>query len=380
VEEASARCDACGAPLTLPEEPVPSRLDAPLDLDRRGRGDVALGAAWEMEPPAEPGSRGAAPEGDRMRLAAIAPIQPPPRPGRYRRALGRVDLRTPPPHRPAEPSAREAAPPVASRGEAPAPSRRSAPSTAAPPAATSAAQRLAASASPRPGAPSPVPRAEVSPAAAGPAVAGERPAAAPATRPPPIPRAAPPPIAAIPARPAPVETPAPRAEPAEPGPDLEIDADVDAIEVHLHRAPPWRRAAAWGVDVVLLGLFVGVLLAPILTRADLPLDTSLASLVEALTRSRGVLLPSATLAIVAAFAYQWLGLSLMGATPGSRLLGLRVAGPDGRRPSPGRSALRAALSIPSFLLLGLGVLLGLFTRSGRALHDFGARTWVVLAP
>jgi uncharacterized RDD family membrane protein YckC len=173
---------------------------------------------------------------------------------------------------------------------------------------------------------------------------------------------------------------APRLEPVASQPDLGLDADIDAIEVHLHRAPPWRRAAAWGVDLVLLGLFVGLLLAPVLTRADLPIDASLASLIEALTRSRGVLLPSAALAIVAAFAYQWLGLSLMGATPGSRLLGLRVAGPDGRRPSPGRSALRAALSIPSFLLLGLGVLLGLFTRSGRALHDFGAGTWVVLAP
>jgi uncharacterized RDD family membrane protein YckC len=138
--------------------------------------------------------------------------------------------------------------------------------------------------------------------------------------------------------------------------------------------------AAWGVDLALLGGFVGLLLVPVLGRSDLPVDASVAGAVEALTRSRGVLLPSLLLAAVAAFAYQWLGLALMGATPGSRLLGLCVAGPDGRRPSPGRSALRAALSIPSFLLLGLGPLLGLFTRSGRALHDFGAGTWVVLAP
>jgi uncharacterized RDD family membrane protein YckC len=172
----------------------------------------------------------------------------------------------------------------------------------------------------------------------------------------------------------------PGLEASVPEPDLDLHADVDAIEVHLQRAPSWRRAAAWVVDLALLGIFVGLLLAPVLTRADLPVDTTLAGMLEALTRSRGVLLPSITLALVAAFAYQWLGLALMGATPGSRLLGLRVAGPDGRRPSPGRSAVRAALSIPSFLLLGLGVLLGLFTRSGRALHDFGARTWVVLAP
>jgi uncharacterized RDD family membrane protein YckC len=34
----------------------------------------------------------------------------------------------------------------------------------------------------------------------------------------------------------------------------------------------------------------------------------------------------------------------------------------------------------SVALVGLGVLLALFTRSGRALHDFLAGTWVVVRP
>ena len=79
--------------------------------------------------------------------------------------------------------------------------------------------------------------------------------------------------------------------------------------------------------------------------------------------------------------YQILAHALAGATLGKRLLGLRVVGPDGRRPGLGRSADPGRRWRPSrSSLLGLGVLLALFTRSGRALHDLLARTWVVEAP
>ena len=47
-----------------------------------------------------------------------------------------------------------------------------------------------------------------------------------------------------------------------------------------------------------------------------------------------VVLASMVVALVA-FAYQWLGVTLIGATPGMRLLGLQVVGPDGRRPLSG---------------------------------------------
>ncbi len=130
----------------------------------------------------------------------------------------------------------------------------------------------------------------------------------------------------------------------------------------------------------MLGTFLALLFGPVLSRTDLPADGGFDALFEALTRQHGVLLPALLVAGVATFAYQWLGLALMGSSPGKRLLHVQVVGPDGRRPSPGRAALRAALSIPSFLLLGMGPLLGLFTRSGRSLHDFGAGTYLVLAP
>jgi uncharacterized RDD family membrane protein YckC len=140
---------------------------------------------------------------------------------------------------------------------------------------------------------------------------------------------------------------------------------VEAIEVHRERPPAWRRAAAWIVDGAALGALVALLFLPVLEKADL------------FPPRRDILVPAILVIALVAFAYQWLGVTLMGATPGMRLLGLRVVGPDGERPAPGRSAARALLALGSAALLGLGLLLALFTNSGRGAHDFGAGTWVV---
>jgi len=285
-----------------------------------------------------------------LRLSALAPLQPSPRVT---------------PGQPARPSAIGAAPTPPT-----APASR--------PASDGAAR--SAVAAPRPPAPPPSRlRPAVAPAPA-PAVSQARVVEplARITPPPPRREAEPPPVAAR--REAPVPAPSPPTLRQEAEPELELEADVDAIEVHLRRAPAWRRVVASTVDFALLGFFVTLLLGPVLSRADFPAGMGVDEVIEALTRYRGVLPPAILVVIVATFVYQWLGIALMGATPGKRLLRLSVVGPDGRRPSFGRSAFRAALSIPSFLLLGMGPLLGLFTRSGRSLHDFGAGTYPVLAP
>jgi uncharacterized RDD family membrane protein YckC len=164
-------------------------------------------------------------------------------------------------------------------------------------------------------------------------------------------------------RPVPPPSPEPEPEPV----DFDVDPDVQAIEVHRRRAPPWRRAAAWGVDGALLGALLALLLLPVIGKADLVPPRS------------EILVPVILVVALLAFAYQWLGVTLAGATPGMRLLALRVVGPDGERPAPGRSAARALLALPSAAFLGIGLLLALFSREGRGAHDLGAGTWVVLA-
>lgn len=159
---------------------------------------------------------------------------------------------------------------------------------------------------------------------------------------------------------APIEIPA--ARPAE--------RDPVAVPVHRTRAPAWRRALSWLFDAGLLGALVALLL--------LAVTGPVAGSEAARSLLRSLALPVALLVALLAFAWQWLGVALAGGTPGLLLAGLRVVGPDGQRPAPGRAAVRAVLGLPAAGLLGAGLLLALFTRSGRGAHDLGAGTWVVL--
>jgi uncharacterized RDD family membrane protein YckC len=68
------------------------------------------------------------------------------------------------------------------------------------------------------------------------------------------------------------------------------------------------------------------------------------------------------------------------ASPGKRLLGLRVTDVDGRRCGPGRTTLRFFAGVLSWALLNLGHAMAAFTPGKRALHDLIAGTRVELAP
>lgn len=68
------------------------------------------------------------------------------------------------------------------------------------------------------------------------------------------------------------------------------------------------------------------------------------------------------------------------ASPGKRLLGLRVTDRDGARCGPARIALRFVAGVPSWFALHLGHALAAWTPGKRALHDYLAGTRVELAP
>jgi resuscitation-promoting factor RpfA len=143
----------------------------------------------------------------------------------------------------------------------------------------------------------------------------------------------------------------------------------EAREVEVHSASRCRRAAAWAVDVPVLAAACAppVLLAWYALQGGQDL---LATLVPT----------AAAFAALLGFAYATIGHAAMGATLGKLLLGLQVVGPDGERPGLARSAARAGLAVLGAAGLGLGVLMALFTRGGRSLHDLVADTVVVRAP
>lgn len=148
----------------------------------------------------------------------------------------------------------------------------------------------------------------------------------------------------------------------------------------LRGARPVRRAAAWAVDAAPLGLLWVGGLSALYDRVPLsPGDH--AGLLERVLRDGGALaLPLLAVVATLALVHQTVAHALAGATLGKWLLGLRVVSEVGERPSVGRCAARAGLSAASVLLLGLGLLPALFTRSGRALHDISAGTRVVESP
>jgi len=185
------------------------------------------------------------------------------------------------------------------------------------------------------------------------------------------PSASPAPSAALPAA-------APAAAPSDSG---SVEFVIAPMEIHLERPPDYRRVLSWLVDAVPFAALFALLLRAALYRLPHPSPLDLSGYVDlAFSEAAEITLPVLAGTLVLFAVYHALSHGLAGATLGKRLLGLRLVARDGRRPGPGRAALRAVLALVSLLLLGLGVLLALFTPSSRALHDFLAGTWVVEAP
>jgi uncharacterized RDD family membrane protein YckC len=77
------------------------------------------------------------------------------------------------------------------------------------------------------------------------------------------------------------------------------------------------------------------------------------------------------------FLYFAVPLAATGRTIGMAILGVRVVRADGARLEARRAAARTAVFPLSFLLLGIGFLVGLVRRDRRELHDLIAHTAVI---
>ena len=171
---------------------------------------------------------------------------------------------------------------------------------------------------------------------------------------------------------------APEAEPETSG---SLEVAIAPVEIHFRRAPGWKRSVAWILDGLPFAALFAFALRVALDRLPhaAPLDFA-AAIDLAAAEASDITGPILAGTLVLFAVYHVLAHGMSGATLGKRLVGIRVVGPDGKRPGLARATVRAALGVVSVLLVGMGVLLALFTRSGRSLHDLLARTWVVEAP
>jgi len=342
-----AFCRACGAPLGLADEPPPAPLAGPVAIDRRKDraepGRVTAGSASPQPGGERAGPRAVSGSGRHGELADVE---------RSHWDLGRPGAPTRP-----EPVA---TPVRAAPAAGP-------PAGAGPVLSEGKATRVAAPA-----------REPASPD--GRATRAAAPAREPASPDGRATRAAAP--AREPASSAGRATRAP-ATAREPTPGGVPDPEVEVLEVHVRRPEPWRRAAAWAVDVLPFALGGAALTGTLVRQAGAGLAApavGLGGLLDLVARERVIVFSVAAAVCVALGVYATIAHALAGATLGKRLLRLRIVGPDGERPTLARSAARSALGLLSAGLLGLGFLLALFAPSGRALHDLLARTWVVDAP
>lgn len=115
---------------------------------------------------------------------------------------------------------------------------------------------------------------------------------------------------------------------------------------------------------------------------DLARDPALLEMTQRLAGDMAAVLLQCALVIMAVAAIWFIASesSHWQASPGKRLLGLRVTDMRGGRGGRGRIVLRFLAGIPSWLLLNLGHAMAGMTPGKRALHDYIAGTRVELAP
>ena len=146
---------------------------------------------------------------------------------------------------------------------------------------------------------------------------------------------------------------------------------VRAVALQGHWAGSVSRFLASVVDYFVIGVLfsAGLLLAS--TAAEVILGSSIS-----LDEHRGLSLLTYGLW---AFIYVAGSLAATGRTLGKAVLGLLVLRADGGSLPPRRAALRTICFPISFLLFGIGFLVGLIRRDRRELHDLLAGTAVIYA-
>jgi uncharacterized RDD family membrane protein YckC len=166
--------------------------------------------------------------------------------------------------------------------------------------------------------------------------------------------------------------------------DGEVPATVTEAEVlgpKVFVAGFFHRLIAGVVDALILTpilLFVGWLTVKV-TGAQVPplSELRVESALELVLEGGSLLASLLAMGTVILVLYGSLFIATTGATPGLRLLRLRVINVYGEAPEWWRGILRCLGEVVAALLLGLGLLWIGFDREKRGLHDWLAGTYVI---
>jgi uncharacterized RDD family membrane protein YckC len=150
-------------------------------------------------------------------------------------------------------------------------------------------------------------------------------------------------------------------------PEAASGAGVVAAQRPIVYAGFWLRAAAFLIDLLVIGFPVGVfVLNPLMERAGIPTDDP-----WALMHAKGRQAIAINLLGQMAFWLYWalLESSAWQATLGKKMLGLQVTDLHGRRISFARASGRFFGKVLSSLTVGMGYVMAGFTYNKQALHD-----------
>ena len=146
------------------------------------------------------------------------------------------------------------------------------------------------------------------------------------------------------------------------------DSKIMSNTYYYEYAGFWIRVLAFVIDMILWSIICGILAALIIEPLKL-VNLFTSQVIDLIAYFGALLIYWVYFAIFESSKWQ--------ATPGKKLLGLKVTDLDSERIGFGRANARNLLKIPSFVIFYIGVIMVAFTRYSQGLHDLVAKTLVV---
>lgn len=149
-----------------------------------------------------------------------------------------------------------------------------------------------------------------------------------------------------------------------------MSARDDRLQVTGHYAGPVTRLLGFAIDIPIVGVVFGLMVAGVVFAVNLVSSWEVDS-----DGAQGWAWAAAL--VVWTFFYNWVSLSIAGRTPGKALAGARVVEVNGKALTPRQAFVRVLVQPFSLLFFGAGYIPMVLGRPRRALHDYAAHSAVV---